>query len=340
MISVKKEGVILRQANVDFESEAVLNPAVIKVGREIHMFYRAIRKGNYSTIGYCVLDTPLTVSSRWDQPFMVPEHDYERQGVEDPRIVKIDDLYYMTYVAFDGKNALGAVATSADLKGFKRHGIIVPQLKCGEFDELAKGNTEIIERYRQDYNAPDTILMDKDLVFFPRRINGKLTFLHRIKPDMQIAAVESLEELTPSFWRKYVTNLADNVFLSPHYKHEISYVGGGCPPVETSQGWLIIYHGVEFIDGDNIYSACAALFDLDDPRKEIGRLPYPLFHPDQKYETSGDVENVCFPTGAVVIDDTLYIYYGAGDDKIACASVSLSGLVAELLLHGAPQSIA
>ncbi|MFD2145805.1 hypothetical protein [Mucilaginibacter antarcticus] len=62
----------------------MLNPAVIKVGDEIKMFYRAIRRGNHSTIGYCVLDKPLTVSNRLDKPFMVPEHDYERHGIEDP----------------------------------------------------------------------------------------------------------------------------------------------------------------------------------------------------------------------------------------------------------------
>jgi predicted GH43/DUF377 family glycosyl hydrolase len=81
MISVKKEGVILRQAEVDFESEAVLNPAVIEVDQEILMFYRAIRKGNYSTIGFCKLATPLTVASRWDKPFMVPEHCQDRRFV-------------------------------------------------------------------------------------------------------------------------------------------------------------------------------------------------------------------------------------------------------------------
>ncbi len=337
MIRVKKEGVIIRQADVDFESEAVLNPAVIKVDDHIEMFYRAIRKGNYSTIGYCKLDTPLTLAGRWDKPLLSPEHEYEKQGMEDPRIVKIDGLYYMTYVAFDGKNALGALATSTDLLTFERKGIIVPQLTCTEFDELAKNNSDIIERYRQDYNSPDTILMDKDVVFYPRRINGKLYFMHRIKPDMQLVAIDSLDDLTPQFWEDYIINLDQNVLLTPKYKHEINYVGGGCPPIETTNGWLVIYHGV---DNDMRYSACAALFDLDDPRKEIARLPYALFSPDQEYELSGDVENVCFPTGAIVEGDTLYIYYGAGDDKIACASVNMPALVAELELHGFPQSLA
>jgi predicted GH43/DUF377 family glycosyl hydrolase len=337
MIRVKKEGVVLRQADVDFESEAVLNPAVIKVDGEIHMYYRAIRKGNCSTIGYCKLSDPLTVESRWGRPFMVPEHSYEQQGIEDPRIVRIDDLYYLTYVAFDGKNALGALATSADLEKFDRQGIIVPQLTCHEFDDLAKDNTEIIERYRRYYYSQDVVLMDKDVVFYPRRINGKLHFMHRIKPDIQLVAVDSLDDLTPNFWETYITHLAQNVLLTPKYKHEINYVGGGCPPVETPDGWLVIYHGVDL---DLKYSACAALFELDNPGKEIARLPYPLFTPDQDYEISGDVDNVCFPTGTITEHDTLYIYYGAGDDKIACASVSLTNLTAELILHSFPQSLA
>jgi predicted GH43/DUF377 family glycosyl hydrolase len=332
MISVKKEGILLERNGIDFEKEAVLNPAVIRDGDKIHLFYRAVREVNFSTIGYCRLSGPLTVAERWDTPCLTPQADYEKHGMEDPRIVRIDSLYYLTYIAFDGNDALGALATSADLKHFERRGIIVPQLKCGEFDELAaKENSGIIERYRVDYNNPDVIVMDKDVVFFPRRVNNKLVFLHRIKPDMQIVAVNELEELTPEFWRNYVKHLGKNILLTPKYEHEIAYTGGGCPPVETEYGWLIIYHGVKNGEKGFEYSACAALFDLDDPQKEIARLPYPLFKPDQDYELAGDVDDVCFPTGTALFDDTLYIYYGAGDDIIACASVSLSALVNELL---------
>ena len=336
MIRVKKEGIILRQTDLDFENEGVLNPAIIQEDGFIHLFYRAVRIGNHSTIGYCKLNSPLNIIERLDTPLLVPESDYEKQGMEDPRIVKIDGTYYLTYVAFDGADALGAVATSADLKKFKKQGIIVPHVKYLELDELIKDKVGIIDRYRQDYSGPGIIVMDKDLVFFPRRINGKLTFIHRIKPDMQIAAVNDLNELTAEFWHNYLLHLDENILLTPKYDHERAYVGGGCPPVETPHGWLVIYHGVKVVSKKYEYSACAALFDLDNPLKEIARLPYPLFEPDQDYELAGDVDNVCFPTGTVLFGDTLYIYYGAGDDIIACASVSLSALVAELL---APQTL-
>ncbi|HTH81754.1 MAG TPA: hypothetical protein VL490_02390 [Mucilaginibacter sp.] len=333
MITVKKEGVILTTTDLEFENDGVLNPAVIKEGDEVHLFYRAVRKGNFSTIGYCKLIGPLTVAERKTSPLISPEFDYEKHGMEDPRLVKINDTYYLSYIAFDGNDALGAIATSTNLVNFEKQGIIVPQLKCSEFDELAKNNSSVIERYRQDYNAPDVIIMDKDLVFFPRKVNGKFTFLHRIKPDIQIAAVNDLSELTPGFWKDYLVNLSDHILLTPRCAHEISYVGGGCPPVETEQGWLIIYHGVQHFDKGYEYVACAALFDLDNPKKEIARLPYPLFKPELDYELTGDVDDVCFPTGTALFDDTLYIYYGAGDDIIACASVSLSALVDELLTH-------
>jgi predicted GH43/DUF377 family glycosyl hydrolase len=330
MIKVKKEGVILQQTKLAFENEAVLNPAVIREGNIIHLFYRAVRKGNYSSIGYCKLDSALNVTGRNAKPILAPEFEYESHGMEDPRIVKIDGVYYLTYIAFNGANALGALATSTDLLHFKKQGIIVPQMKYDDFDRLTKSNCELHEKYLR-YSRGADLLADKDLVFFPTRINGKLTFLHRIKPDIQIAAVNDIKELTKEFWENYFLYFDENIVLSPKYPHEVSYIGSGCPPIETKHGWLMIYHGVKDAIKGYEYSCCAALLDLDDPRKEIARLPYPLFKPALDYELKGDVDDVVFPTGAALFDDTLYIYYGAADELIACASVSFSGLVKELL---------
>src|ERR1035437_8232642 len=97
MIEVKREGVLLARTDFRFENEAVLNPAVIRESDNVHMFYRAVQQGNYSSIGYCRLEGPLTVVERWAKPIMIPEFDYDSHGIEDARIVKIDDLYYMSY---------------------------------------------------------------------------------------------------------------------------------------------------------------------------------------------------------------------------------------------------
>lgn len=345
MIQVIKEGILLERTSLDFESRGVLNPGVFHDENEntLHLFYRAVKDGNYSTIGYCRLESPGKIVYRSTEPLIVPEFSYETHGVEDPRICRIDGTYYLTYTAYDGVNALGALATSTDLKHFEKQGIIVPQLSYSAFEKLTEEAAHINERYWTFFDAnpcareikidPDNLLWDKDVLFFPQRINGKLHFLHRIKPDIQLVAIDEISELTPEFWESYLSNLEEHTVLAPRYDHEINYIGGGAPPIKTKAGWLLIYHGVKCTVKGNRYSACAALLDLDNPRKEIARLPYPLFEPEQPWELKGEVNTVCFPCGAALFDDTLYIYYGAADTQIAYASMSLTTLISELKLN-------
>ena len=341
MLNVIKEGIVLSKSSQGFEVEGVLNPAVIFFDGYIHMFYRAVAKGNYSTIGYCKLKSPMEVVERMDVPIIFPQFEHEEHGVEDARIVHIDGVFYLSYTAYDGVNALGALATSPDLITWTKQGIIVPQIMYDEFKRLASTKSKLNEKYCR-YNEHEGIkerkgkkvmVWDKNVIFFPRRINGKLHFLHRIKPDIQIVCVNELSELNPDFWQNYLLRFKDHVVLYPKLKHEISYIGGGCPPIETKEGWLIIYHGVYDTIKGFVYCACAALLDLENPEKVLARLPYALFQPELDWELKGEVNNVCFPTGAVVIDDKLYIYYGAADERIACASMSLSELLSELTLN-------
>ena len=341
MIEIKREGIIIKKTNLEFENEGVLNPAIYRQGDSVHMFYRAVRKGNHSSIGYCRLDGPLTITERWNKPFMVPEFDYESQGIEDPRISKIDDTFYMTYTSYDGINARGTLATSNDLVTFIKQGIIVPPITYAEFVFLAESSGTINEYYYQNHSfyyqevdpEKKIILWDKNVIFFPRRIHDKLVFLHRIRPGIQISYIDNLQDLTKEYWTDYFNNFQDHIVLDPMYKHESSYIGGGCPPIETPHGWLLIYHGVERTSRGNVYSACAALLDIDNPSKELARLPIALLSPTTKWETQGEVNNVIFPTGTALFGDTLFVYYGAADEQIACASLKLTALINELLDH-------
>jgi len=341
MIEVRKEGILLEKTDLEFENEGVLNPAVIREGDSVHVFYRAVQKGNYSSIGYCRLDGPLTVVERWDKPILVPECEYESHGVEDARIVKIDDLYYLTYTGYDGINARGALAISKDLKKFYNRGIIVPPITYSEFVLLAESAGKVNVNYYRNHKFyhqeadPENKMMlwDKNVVFFPRRIGGKLVFLHRIRPGIQIVYVNSIKDLTKEFWDDYFLKLQDHIVLDPLFSHESSYIGSGCPPIETPYGWLLIYHGVEHTDRGHIYSACAALLDINNPGKVIARLPYALFSPQYDWELRGEVNNVVFPTGTALFGNTLFIYYGAADTVIACASLNLNELVSELLSY-------
>lgn len=339
MIKVKKEGILISKTDLEFENEAVLNPAVFREGDNVHIFYRAVRNGNNSTLGYCKLDGPLNISERWDKPFMIPEFDYESQGVEDARITKIDDTFYMTYTAYDGINARGALATGKNFMKLKKHGIIVPPISYARFVYLVGSAGNVNENYYHNHNfyyqendpEEKILLWDKNVVFFPRRINGNLVFLHRIRPGIQIVSVKELKDLTNDFWKEYFRKFNEFIVMDPIFEHESNYIGSGCPPIETEQGWLLIYHGVHGSEVGLVYSACAALLDLEDPSKEIGRLDYPLFSPEYSWELFGDVNNVAFPTGAVQFGDTLFIYYGAADSHIAVASLKITELIAELL---------
>lgn len=338
MIKICKMGILLEKTTIEFESKAVLNPGVIQDANQVHLFYRAIDKNNVSSIGYCYLDGPDTIIFRNKKPLLSPEYSYEKCGLEDPRISKIDQDYYLTYTAFDGVTAAGAVAISKDLIHFKKMGIITPMITFTNFEKLTKLSKLVSRRYWNHFNSNpffkeinrSNFLWDKNILFFPRRINGYICFLHRIKPDIQLVLIKELDELTKEFWEEYFPHLNHFTILMPKFNHEHSYLGGGAPPIETALGWILIYHGVKHTPSGNIYTICAALLDINNPLIELSRLPYPLIEPEYPWERKGEVNNVCFPCGTALFGDQLYIYYGAADERIAYAKLTLAELITEL----------
>lgn len=338
-MNFKREGIILKPSKQKHETVAVLNPAVVQTGNTLKVFYRAVQKDNYSTIGYCVLEGPLKVVKRATKPIVYPEYDYEKQGVEDPRIVHIENTYYLTYTAFDGKNARIAYAESKDLKKWKKKGIISSQLTYDKAEDLFRESSHnltekyfFFESYYKDKVGPDVLLWEKDALLFPKKINGKFALIHRILPGMQIIFFDHFEQLMDQrYWEDYLKELGEYVILEPKYAFESRNIGGGAPPLETDAGWLLIYHAVEDSSYGKIYHAAAALLDKQNPMKVIGRLDYPLFSPDADYEKSGNVNNIIFPTDTALFDDRLYIYYGAADQVIAAVSLNLNELLVELL---------
>lgn len=343
---VKKHGVILEATNNSFENEGVFNPAAIKEGNNVHLFYRAVRTGNFSSIGYCKLEGPLKVVERSESPILFPSNSQEFQGLEDPRITKINSTYYLTYSAYDGINVFGAYAISKDLKNFERKGIITPKFSFEEYAKLIRQNLnkisdkhllfyDLFERHHlSNIMKTDVFVWDKNVVFFPRKINGKYAFLHRLYPTIQIVFFNFLSDLTKEFWEDYITHLYDHIVLRTSFQYTRSHVGAGCPPIETKDGWLLIFHAAETTTVGNIYHAAAALLDLDNPLKVIAQLKQPLFCPTEPWEKEGVVKNVVFPSGSALFDDELYIYYGAADSRIAVASVNINTLLNELKTTG------
>jgi predicted GH43/DUF377 family glycosyl hydrolase len=214
--------------------------------------------------------------------------------------------------------------------------LITPQISYDEAEDIFR-NSGVAEKYGYfeklfiKNKGEDVFLWEKDAVLFPKKINGQYALIHRILPGIQIYYFDDFDQLTQNFWREYFKKLNDFIVLEPKYPFENSYIGGGAVPVETDAGWLLIYHSVnEDISKGQVYNACAALLDKKNPQKVIGRLDRPLFSPTYEWEKKGLVDNVVFPTGVIVKDDLLSIYYGAADKRIGVASVNLEELLEEL----------
>lgn len=334
MLKIKDEGIILEKTNLDFENKAVLNPACIQVGNLTHMFYRAVNNNNISSIGYLQLKDNKIVK-RLKKPILFPEYDYEKKGTEDPRITLLNQTFYLFYTAFDGQNARIAYATSNNLINFVKKGLLSPSITYDKATEIfsrknLKEKYFISKLYLEKEFKGLNFIFDKDALLFPKKINNQFALIHRIRPDIQIIYFKDFKDLTDDYWRAYLKELKKYIILEPKFKFENRYIGGGCPPIETEDGWLMIYHAVEDTSSGKIYHAAAALLDLKNPLKVLGRLKKPLFSPTASWEKSGVTNSVVFPTGTVVKDGKLYIYYGAADMIIAARSVDLAELLTEL----------
>lgn len=334
MLKIKDEGIILEKTDLEFENKAVFNPACIQVGDITHLFYRAINNNNISSIGYCQLKDNKVVK-RLEKPVLFPEHDYERNGTEDPRITFLEGTYYLFYTAYDGRNAHIAYATSTDLVSFTKKGLISPNITYDEATEIfhqadLKEKHFLQKLYLEKQIKNIDLLWEKDASLFSKKINNQFALIHRIRPNVQIIYFNKFEDLTDDYWRIHLKNLKNHVILEPKFQFENQYIGGGCPPIETKEGWLIIYHGVEDTSLGKIYHASAALLDIENPLKVLGRLRQPLFSPKASWEKNGVTNNVVFPTGAIVKGGRLYIYYGAADKLIAAKSIDLYELLTEL----------
>ena len=298
-----KDVILAPTAEHPWESRATFNPAAVRENDIIHLLYRAVEGDNYSTIGYAKLRRDGTVIYRHPEPVILRELPNEKRGCEDPRISRLQDRYYIFYTGYDGEKVRVMMAETRDFREYRKLGQVGP-----------------------DHN-------DKDAMIFPDFINGKVAFLHRIEPNIQLALFESIEHLLnpePAYWKFHLENLDKFTVMYKTYDWEAEKIGAGPTPLRTDAGWLLIYHGV---DKNFTYRAGAALLDAKDPYKVIARLPYPILEPERDYEKVGDVSNVVFPEGAVIFDDELLVFYGGADKVTGLAVGKLSQLLDALWKH-------
>ena len=218
-------------------------------------------------------------------------------GVEDPRIVKIGQSYLMTYVSISINEGVStSLAASNDLIRWNRKGII----------------------FREQ---------NKDAALFPEKIKGKYVALHRPEGFFEFSR--------PSIWISYSPDLTywgrERSIVQPRAgSWDRRRIGAGAPPVKTKKGWLCIYHGVREEEKNSVYSAGAFLLDLKNPEKVLARTPInkPLIFPEKIYEQSGYMNNVIFPTGAILDNDKedLLIYSGGADSVVSVKKLGIKDI--------------
>ena len=315
---------ILEPRGYDWESVAVFNPAVTHKDGQIHLLYRAIAdyQGYAAQLGHAVFDERLNLVERSDAPCFGPDMKLWENSIEDARLTEIDGELYITYVVTPTPTPPGGVRI--------RLGIPNRQQAITRI-ALARVNNDFRNFTRLGIITPYEA-NERDTVLFPARINGKYAALHR--PATDWVDSDHSPEL-PSIWFAYLDGLSGGMsghklVMEPREKWESYKVGSGAPPIRTERGWLMIYHGV---DKSRVYRAGAALLDLEKPWKVIARTTEPILEPEEEYERIGDVPNVVFPEGAVVIGEELLVFYGAADKVCCAAHVRLDELLNYLLLQ-------
>jgi len=241
------------------------------------------------------------------QPTLLPDPEHfpeELWGIEDPRITHIPELgkYAVVYTAFTRDGPGVALAFTEDFRDFERYGVIMP---------------------------PE----DKDAAMLPHRIGGNWALIHR-----------PVSSPRAHMWMSYSPDLrhwgSHKLMLEARRGGwwDANKIGLSTPPIETPEGWLLIYHGVRQTAAGHIYRLGLALFDLHTPERCLRRSNEWIFGPEEPYERHGDVDKVVFPCGYTLAadGDTLNLYYGAADSGIALATGSVRAMLEWLCADNEP----
>jgi predicted GH43/DUF377 family glycosyl hydrolase len=291
---------ILSAADIPYRANTVFNAAAAAIDGESILLMRVEDLRGISHLTVARSDDGRTGWRVDPEPTLMPDPDHHPEevwGIEDPRITWLPEReeWAVAYTAFSRRGPLVSLATTHDFRQFHRLGPAMP---------------------------PE----DKDAALFPRRIDGRWALIHRPTPLAGPAHI----------WLAFSPDLrhwGDHTLLLPAREGawwDAGKIGLGPPPLETPEGWLMLYHGVRSTASGSLYRAGLVLLDLEDPRRVLHRTDEWVFGPSESYEQTGDVGGVVFPCGWIhdPATDELRIYYGAADSAIALATATLSDLVA------------
>ena len=295
---------ILTAADWPSTVNAVFNPGVATLQGETVLLARIEDRTGLSHLAVAGSADGLTNWTVDHGRALMPdlESHAERFGIEDARITQVGDDYLIVYTGYSRDGALVCLASTRDFRSYDRRGVIMP---------------------------PE----DKDAALFPRRFNNRWALIHR--------PVSATPRHAAHIWLSWSPDLrhwGDHTILLRAREGgwwDAHKVGLCAPPLETPEGWLLLYHGVHTTAAGSIYRLGVALLDTERPDRVLARSSEWLFGPDAEYERIGDVDQVVFSCGWQLLEDrdTIRIYYGAADTSICVATASQSALLAWLARH-------
>lgn len=278
----------------NWESRLVFNAAAILLNKKVHLLYRAMGNDNISRIGYAASSDGYNIDERLPDPIIAPTNEAEKEGCEDPRITLIDGKLHLVYTAFgqhEREKLFQIAHTSITTEDF--------------LDKKWQWEKKFL---------PFPGIRNKNGLLLPKKINNQYIMFHRLDPDLCIARSEDLQN-----WcgLKYIMGPRQNSW-------DAWKIGTTGPPIELNEGWLFIYHGVDY---EKNYRLGTALLDKQNPEKVIYRSKEPILTPEKEYERFGDVPNVVYSCGFVKIDNQILIYYGGADSVLGVATYDLAELL-------------
>lgn len=299
-----------------WEEKDVFNPAAVVRNDTVFLLYRA-----EDTVGKFAGTSRLGLAFSTDglhfvrrkEPVLFPEEDFMKVyewegGIEDPRIVESEEgLYIMTYTAYDGNLARLCIASSTDLYTWTKHG---PMLNGKYLNTWSKSGAIVASR------VDDKIIAQK--------VNNKY-WMYFGDTDLFLASSDDLIH-----WQPVEEDGKLQSVLMPRKNYfDSRLVESGPYALMTARGIILIYNGMNHeTDGDSTlakgaYSTGQALFDKNDPTQLIDRLEENFLRPDQPYEISGQINQVCFVEGLVPFHGMWFLYFGTADSKIAVATSAI-----------------
>jgi len=218
---------------------------------------------------------------------------YESYGIEDCRVARIEDSYYLTYTAVSANGVAVKMRSTKDWRRYDDHGLVLPP-------------------------------HNKDCALFEEKIGELYYMLHRpSSPEIGGNYIWIAESPDLRYWGNHQC-----VARTREGKWDSARIGAGCSPIKTDRGWLMIYHGA---DHTHRYCLGAMLLDAHNPAKVLARSEKPLMEPTEPYELTGFFGNVIFTNGHIIEGDRIIMYYGASDEVICRAELSIRDIMESLM---------